>query len=144
MTALLIDFPVVIDIPIAWGEMDAFQHVNNVAYFRYFESARIAYFSRLDLLAFMERTGIGPILKSTQCTFKIPLTYPDTVSVGARVPQVDRDRFVMHYCVVSHRHQNVAAEGDGILVTFDYKNGHKVDMPQELRQAIGVVENGTL
>ena len=144
MDELLRDFPVRIQIPVAWGEMDAFQHVNNVAYFRYFESARMAYFSRLDLLAFMERTGIGPILKSTQCTFKIPLAYPDTVSVGARVPQMHPDRFVMHYRVVSHRHQSIAAEGEGILVTFDYRNNHKVDMPQELRRAIDDVEYGTL
>ncbi len=68
MDALLINFPVVIELPLAWGEMDAFQHVNNVAYFRYFESARIAYFSKLDLLMLMNQTGIGPILKSTGCT----------------------------------------------------------------------------
>jgi acyl-CoA thioester hydrolase len=42
-------YPVVIEIPIAWGEMDAFQHVNNIFYFRYFESARIAYFGRLKM-----------------------------------------------------------------------------------------------
>lgn len=37
----LAGFPVRVDIPVAWGEMDAFGHVNNVVYFRYFESARI-------------------------------------------------------------------------------------------------------
>lgn len=37
-------FPVRVGIPVAWGEMDAFGHVNNVVYFRYFESARIAFF----------------------------------------------------------------------------------------------------
>ena len=144
MTSLLSDFPVTIEVPIAWGEMDAFQHVNNVAYFRYFESARIAYFAKLDLLAFMQQTGIGPILKSTQCTFRIPLTYPDTVSVGARVPNVHKDRFVMQYCVASHNHQKIAAEGEGVLVTFDYNSNHKVDMPNELRRRIEMVENSTV
>jgi len=144
MTSLLNDYPVTIEIPIAWGEMDAFQHVNNVAFFRYFESARIAYFTRLDLLTFMSQTGIGPILKSTRCTYKIPLTYPDTVSVGARVPEIHQDRFVMHYRLISHQHQKIAAEGEGELVTFDYKANHKVAMPQELRRRIGVIENAKL
>ena len=144
MTALLKGFPVVIEIPIAWGEMDAFQHVNNVAYFRYFESARIAYFAKLDLLTFMNRTGIGPILKSTQCTYRIPLAYPDTLSVGARVQAVHKDRFVMAYCVDSHKHQKTAAEGEGVLVTFDYNSNHKVDMPEELRGQIEKVENGEI
>lgn len=43
-------FPVVIELPVVWGEMDAFAHVNNVVYFRYFESARIAYLERINCL----------------------------------------------------------------------------------------------
>jgi len=41
------DYPVVVDIPVAWGEMDAYGHLNNIVYFRYFETARMAYFERL-------------------------------------------------------------------------------------------------
>ena len=37
---LLAKFPVVIEIPVAWGEMDSMGHVNNI-YFRHFESARM-------------------------------------------------------------------------------------------------------
>jgi acyl-CoA thioesterase FadM len=37
-----------------------FQHVNNIVYFRYFESARFAYSYKLDLIDLMTRTGIGP------------------------------------------------------------------------------------
>ena len=47
MEKLLQNYPVVIEIPVAWGDMDAFQHVNNVTYFKYFESARIAYFEKI-------------------------------------------------------------------------------------------------
>jgi len=65
-TPLLPGFPVVIEIAVAWGEMDAFRHVNNVASFRYFESARIAYFDRLDAMREMERNGCGPILAETR------------------------------------------------------------------------------
>ena len=42
MNSPVADYPVVIEIPVAWGEMDAYGHVNNIVYFRYFESARIA------------------------------------------------------------------------------------------------------
>src|ERR687884_231287 len=113
--------PVVIETPVAWGQMDAFRHLNNTAYFRFFESARIAYFERLNLLEYMEDTGVGPILAATNCRFKIPLTYPDTVSIGSRVPEIQDDRFTMEYYVVSHKHQRVAAEGTGLIVCFNYK-----------------------
>ena len=62
---LLEGFPVIVEFPVAWGEMDALGHVNNIVYFRYFETARIAYFERVKLLELMEKTGIGPILAST-------------------------------------------------------------------------------
>jgi hypothetical protein len=36
-----------VSIPVAWGEMDAFQHVNNVIYARWIETARMAYLDRI-------------------------------------------------------------------------------------------------
>jgi acyl-CoA thioester hydrolase len=36
MRELLAGYPVILDIPVAWGEMDALRHVNNIVYFRYF------------------------------------------------------------------------------------------------------------
>lgn len=140
MENLLKHCPVVIETPLVWGEMDAFQHLNNTAYFRYFESARIAYFERLKLLEYMEATGVGPILASTSCRFKIPLTYPDNVSVGARVSKIEDDRFTMEYYVVSHKHQNIAAEGIGLIVSFNYKENKKALLPSELKQRIEELE----
>lgn len=129
-------YPVKIDIPIAWGDMDAFQHVNNLVYFRHFESVRIAYFEQINLLEVMDRTHIGPILAATQCRYKIPLTYPDTVTVGARVDAIETDRFVMKYLTVSHRHQRPAAVGEGEMVTFDYRKNRKAQIPDEIRDKI--------
>ncbi|MFH1296178.1 MAG: thioesterase family protein [Bacteroidota bacterium] len=140
MKEILRPFPVVSEWPIAWGEMDAFQHVNNIIYFRFFESARICYFEKLGLLQLMEETGIGPILASTQCRFRIPLTYPDTVSIGAKISEIDKDRFKMEYLVVSHRFQKVAANGEGILVTYNYRENCKVPIPENLKQKIEAME----
>ncbi len=143
MNELLTHCPVVIEIPVAWGEMDSFQHVNNIVYLRYFESARIAYFERLKYMEFMNETGIGPILASVQCKFKIPLTYPDTVSVGTRISKVEQDRFVMEYFVVSQKHQKMAAEGEGVIVSFNYRGNTKAPLPEEIKQRIAELEEPT-
>ena len=140
MKSLLKHCPVVIEIPIAWGEMDAFRHLNNTVYLRYFESARIAYFEKLNFFEYMEATGVGPILASTSCKFRIPLTYPDRVSVGTRVSRIEDDRFTMEYHVVSHKHRKVAAEGDGLIVCFDYRENKKAAVPGELRRRIEKLE----
>jgi acyl-CoA thioester hydrolase len=120
--------------------MDAFRHLNNTAYFRFFESGRIAYFEKVNLLEYMEETGVGPILASTNCRFKIPLTYPDKVYIGTRVSNIEEDRFTMEYFVVSEKHQRVAAEGTGLIVCFNYKENKKVALPAELKRRIEELE----
>lgn len=127
---------VVMSIPVAWGEMDAMGHINNIIYFRYFESARINYFEKLDMLAYMQETGIGPILASTECRYKFPLHYPDTVIVGAKILSMEEDRFVMGYEVFSTTHKRIAADGEGVIVAYDYRNNKKVNIPDTLKARI--------
>lgn len=142
MQELLESYPVVIVVPVAWGEMDSLQHVNNIVYFRYFESARMAYFERLGLWDYMHETGTGPILAETRCRFRIPLTYPDTVSVGASVPDVGEDRYLMKYAAASHRHGRLAAEGDGLVVSYDYRALAKAPLPEVMKERIRALEAG--
>ena len=130
---LLADFPVMVEVPVAWGDMDAMGHVNNTVYFRYFETARIECFAGLGLGSIEQSDGVGPILHSASCRFRIPLTHPDTVVVGVRVGDLGEDRFVLHYRAVSRRHGGVAADGESLIVTFDYANGTKAPVSDELR-----------
>ena len=141
MEQLLKAFPVIVEIPVAWGEMDALGHVNYVVYFRYFENARIAYFEKMKFWEFMKQTGIGPILATTQCTFKAPLSFPDHVLVGTRTSEIKEDRFIMQYVLVSRRLRKVAAEGEAVMVTYDYPDKKKTPVPEELRRYILDLEN---
>ena len=90
---LLSAFPVVLEIPVAWGDMDAMLHVNNTVYMRWFECARVEYFSRIGWELNASGDGPGPILASTSCVFKRPIAYPDRVWVGARCDPPETDRF---------------------------------------------------
>lgn len=134
-------FPVVVELPVCWGEMDAYQHVNNVVYFRYFENARLEYFRRLDWFALEKETGIGPILAATDGRFRKALTYPDRIRVGVRVLlPLGEDRFNLEYCLWSERLQAVAATGGCLIVTYRYQEGQKAAIPDELRQRIEALE----
>ncbi len=137
---LLDGFPVVVSTPVAWGDMDYFRHVNNTTFFRYFESARIAYLERIGFPEEMEESGIGPILASTHARFRQPLTYPDVVHACARTTEVGEDRFVMEYRVVSEGLGCIAAEGGGVVVSYDYRRQHKAPLPETVRQQIQRVE----
>ncbi len=130
----------VVTIPIQWGEMDAYGHVNNAVLFRYFESARIEYLDRCGFLKAYDEDRIGAILHSTDCRFRRALEYPDTVQVGARSLAVDRDRFTMAYCIVSLTHDEIVAEGSGVVVSFDYRTRQRTDLPESVRQGIDTAE----
>lgn len=127
-------FAVLVDTRVAWGEMDALGHVNNAVYFRYFETARIEYFERIGYWDHMHQHGDGPILAETRCRFKAPLKYPAQISIGARVGMTDTDRFMMEYAVADD--QRVVAEGDALVVSYNYRRGLKTPLPGEILAGI--------
>ena len=116
--------------------MDAFGHVNNVVYFRYFESARIEYLDRVGWMASKDLTGHGPIVHSTSARFRKALTYPDLIRVGGRVTDMQADRVTIEHLVWSDRLSAPAAVGQVIVVNFDYRMGSKEKMPEGVRAAI--------
>ena len=137
---LLRGFPVIVVQPVVWGEMDSYQHVNNVVYFRYFENARLAYVERLRWPEFEKATGIGPILAATQARFRRALTYPDTIAIGSRVQSVAEDRFYIEHLIVSQAQGAVVTEGQGTVVSYHYGENRKVPFPEELKERIRALE----
>jgi len=119
-----------------WGEMDAYGHVNNTVFFRYFETARIAFLERCGLLETYDEHRVGAILHSTDCRFRLPLLYPDTVLIGARTLEVGEDRFTMGYRIVSQQQNGIAADGTGVIVCYDYANDRKVALPAAVREGV--------
>jgi acyl-CoA thioester hydrolase len=126
-------FAVTVSCPIQWGEMDALGHVNNARFFTWFESARIALFSRVGILADRPRE-VGPILATTSCDFIRPVTYPGTVVVGARVAKVGRTSIAMEYAVwLADEPDLPCARGSSVAVLVDYRTMAKVDVPADVR-----------
>ena len=136
----LIDFPVVIEVPLLWGDHDAFGHVNNLAYLRWCETARVEYLERIGLWPSLPPVGIGPILASMSCEYKRVLTYPDTVYIGARVTRIGNRSFQMQHRVVSEALDAIAAEVDSTLVVLDYSRNETVPVPACCRKAIEDLE----
>ena len=137
------EYPVVISQNVVWGDMDAFQHINNTVYFRYFENVRLAYLERIGYMESMESTGLGIILAETRCRYLLPLTYPDTVRTGTRLLAIDDDRFRMEYAVFSEGEQKLAAIGEGLIVSYDYRRAQKAPIPQAIRQRMMAIQPHT-
>ncbi|MEH6463792.1 MAG: thioesterase family protein [Shewanella psychromarinicola] len=124
------------DIQVAWGDMDALQHVNNSVYFKYFETARLDFFNQINLLGDLKSTGVGPVLSETNARFKRPVTFPDSIVVGVKISDIHKERFVMHYTVFSKAQQAVTTIGWAKVVMFNFKTGQKAKLTPELLQAL--------
>ena len=129
-------WPVTIEMPVQWGDMDSLGHVNNLVYLRWCESARIAYFEAGGLWA-RRHEGIGPILASTRLDYKLALTYPDTIRAATTVLKLGRTSVTMGMRIRSKKHERaIVAEGEAILVMVNYTTGEKYELGDDLRRRI--------
>lgn len=129
-----------IEIPIAWGEMDALGHVNNAVYFRYIEIARIDFLRKAGCHALRDETGVGFILQFVEMRFRQPLVFPDTIRVDTKLVAIEGDRFTLAHAVVSNTSKQVAAIARGTIVTYDYKSQEKRQIPEKVRAALASID----
>ncbi|MDH2272937.1 acyl-CoA thioesterase [Moraxella porci] len=108
------DYPVVHVQPVAWGEMDSFNHVNNVAYYRYAESARISYMRALGLMH--AREDLLTILASSSMQYRRPVTYPDTLLIAVRIKHLGNTSLVHEYVMYSQSQKAIVTTGEAVIV----------------------------
>ncbi|RKF18523.1 acyl-CoA thioesterase [Alginatibacterium sediminis] len=137
----LSEYPVVLEQSVAWGDMDALQHVNNTVYFKYFESARIAFLHAAGIAEMLMTQSIGPVISQTSCRYKAAVTFPDTLSVAARVKQLTMDTMVTEYAIYSHSQGRITTVGGADIVMFDFKNKCKAQMSDIVLDAIINLQN---
>lgn len=139
---LLKDYPVVHVQPVAWGEMDAFNHLNNVAYYRYAESARISYLRQTGLMMF-GRNDLLTILASSSCQYLKPVTFPDTLMIGIGIKKLGNTSMIFECTFVSSAQNAVVAKSEAVIVRTD-EHMKKQPWSDKERQILSKFENKTL
>lgn len=134
------EYTTVFEQPVAWGDMDAFGHVNNTIYLRYFETARVRYFEAVPELAGFKGTEI-PVVATISCTYKRPVKYPDTLTIKVGVESMGKASLKMTCEMSSQQQQKVVAIAECTIVIIDSTQGHSVRVPDIWRAAIERIEN---
>ncbi len=106
-------------------ELDALNHVNNVAYLRWFETLRIPYFRDYRL------SGYGPddpqvVIKTNTATYHAPLFLNDTYIVTGRTVSFRDSSFRMEYGVFSG---GLKTTGEALLVCLQQDGRTKRALP---------------
>lgn len=137
-------FPVSITIPVLWGDMDAFGHVNNVIYIRWFESSRVRYLENAGMREMKNDDGIGPILAGVTCNYRRQLFYPDTVTVSASVTRIGRSSMTIAHRVYSETQDAIVADGESTVVIFNFNRQRPIRVPDEYRTKVQAIEGRSL
>ena len=131
---------VTIEQPIRWGDLDSLGHVNNIIFFQFCESARIAYFERIELDRFKRKATDGPGLVAAKLNFRRQLRYPGTVAVSANVTRIGGKAFTLSYAIRDVADGEIAADGDSVCVWVDYQAGRAMPLPEPLIEKIRLLE----
>jgi acyl-CoA thioester hydrolase len=121
-------------IPIRWGDMDAYGHVNNTVYFRYMEQARVEWLEQAGYACNARQEA--PVIVNASCTFLVPLTYPGTVEVRMFAGHVGRSSVATYYEMRVDGADALCAEGAAKVVWMDPATGKSVPLPAALRRLV--------
>ena len=132
----LAHYPIIHHQPIHWGEMDAFNHLNNVVYYRYSESARIGY---LQALGMFDGSMIT-VLAQSSCQYLRPVTYPDTLLLGVRCQRLGNTSIVMEYSYYSTAQKIVVATAEAVVVRLASNGKDKLPWTAEERERLLALE----
>jgi acyl-CoA thioester hydrolase len=122
-------------VPIRWGDMDVYEHVNNTIYFRYAEQARIEWMENLGHRLSLSQTQ-GPVIVNASCTFLVPLTYPGTVEVRMLIGPLGRSSVETYYEMRMVGEDRLYADGAAKVVWIDLETGKSCPLPDALRELI--------
>lgn len=118
---------------IDWSEMDLFGHVNNVAFFKYVQAARVNYWELVGINPMHKDQSVGPILASASCKFKKPLHFPGTIVIKTKLVFIKTTSFSLHH-VIFNADNEIAAEAEDIIVMYDFKKNEKAGIPGSIKK----------
>ena len=129
------DFKLSLELRIDWSEMDTYQHVNNVNFMKYMQSARVQFWEVTGLAKLYVDTKKGPMLVSTKCDFKNPLFFPGNVFIKTKVAYIKNSSFGLYHELYNDD-KTLCAVGNDVGVYFDFSNNKTVTINDQLRNVM--------
>ena len=117
-----------------WNDNDIYGHINNVAYYAFFDSAANRYLIAEGGLDIATSAVIGVVVES-KCNYHAPLAYPESLTAGVRVDKLG-NRSVTYGIAIFGHGELAAAHGHFVHVFVDRVTRKPVEIPPALRTAL--------
>ena len=125
------DYALHVRVVTRWSDYDMLGHVNNVEYYRYFETA---------ILTLLRETGLDwqvdpviPLAAENGCSFLKPVVVSGHVDIGVRIAHLGNSSVRYETAVFEPDNDTPSASGFFVHVFIDRATGRPVAMPQSVR-----------
>jgi acyl-CoA thioester hydrolase len=119
---------------VRWGDLDAFNHVNNATFLVYAQEARLAWLAGIDGPWFDE--SMMPVVAAAQVNFRRQLAWPSRIAVELAATRVGTSSLtIAHRIVADDDGDCVHPDGVVVMVWIDPANGRSVPLPPAIRAA---------
>lgn len=120
---------------VRWGDMDAFNHVNNAQYLRYLEEARVRWLESLPGVSLRDR--IAPVLAASNVNYRTPIGWPSEIVVELFLERIGTKSISVAHRMLSSRDPSILySDGNVVMVWVDSQTGTSVPLPEALRAAL--------
>jgi len=118
-----------------WMDNDAYQHVNNVVYYSYFDTVVNQYLIEQGALDIVASPVIGLVVE-TKCNYFSPITFPETVHAGLRVARLGTSSVRYEVGLFRNDDPLAAAQGHFVHVYVERATNKPAPLPAPLRAAL--------
>lgn len=128
-------------IQLRFNDVDRYGHVNNNAYFSFYDLGKVDYMTRV-LGLYKGKTDVVPVVANINADFYLPVFYGDDIVVETCVPHLGEKSFTLHQRAVNRGTNLVVCQCTTIMVCFSLKAQKSVEIPAPFREAIMRFEAG--
>ena len=121
-----------VPMPVRWGDLDAFNHVNNARYLTFLEQARIEWFETIGEPWVTENSA--PVVASATLNFKRPIEYPASVFVELFTEKLGNSSVVIGHRIVD-ADGGLHCDGSVVAGWIDRHSGKPTPLPAGVRRA---------
>ena len=129
------EYKLSLELRIDWGDLDMYEHVNNVSYMQYLQSGRVNFWEASGIHEFYRHSNQGTMLVSTKCDFRKSLQYPGRAIIKTKLDFIGNTSFGLKHIILNEANE-VCAEGTDVVVCFDFDKNKTFPVPDWMRKKI--------
>lgn len=123
------------ELDVRWGDLDAFNHVNNATYLDYIQEARLRWLVTLDEGWY--GADIHPVVVNTTCNYRTAIVWPARLRIELGVEKIGSSSVMMtHRIVDAGDSGTLYCDGHVVMVWISRATGRSVPLPDVVRAGL--------